>query len=84
MPRKNKKQDDLDTTTTFADMNIEGFKWYDPSKKQKGKLKKVRKKVEKDEYRDMVRGAFAAILPYVFIFLLSVGIVGALLYLWLT
>ncbi len=65
-------------------MNIEGFKWYDPSKKQKGKLKKVRKKVEKDEYRDMVRGAFAAILPYVFIFLLSVGIVGALLYLWLT
>ena len=83
MSRKN-KDDELDTQTTFADMNIEGFKWYDPSKKQKGKLKKVRKKVEKDEYRDMVRGWFAAILPYVFIFLLSVGIVGALLYLWLT
>ena len=47
MSRKN-KDDELDTQTTFADMNIEGFKWYDPSKKQKGKLKKVRKKVEKD------------------------------------
>ena len=43
MSRKN-KDDELDTQTTFADMNIEGFKWYDPSKKQKGKLKKSQKK----------------------------------------
>ena len=76
MPRKNKKQDDLDTTTTFADMNIEGFKWYDPSHK-------VRQKISRREYWRMVRGAFAAFLPWLAIFLIGMGIVIALAYLWL-
>lgn len=80
MAKKDKK-DDLDTTTTFADMNIEGFRWYDPSKK---KGAKPRRKVSRKEYWQMVRGMFAAVLPYFCIFLLSVGIVGLLLYLWLT
>ena len=56
MPRKNKKQDDLDTTTTFADMNIEGFKWYDPSQKKKDDGgNKVRQKISRREYWRMVR-----------------------------
>ena len=33
MSKKQKKQDDLDMETTFADMNVEGFSWYNPNKK---------------------------------------------------
>ncbi len=32
---KKKREDDLDTTTTFADMNVDGFKWYDPAMKKR-------------------------------------------------
>lgn len=81
MAKKEKKKDDLDTETTFADMNVEGFKWYDPSKK-KGGSGKV--KVTRKEYRSMVKGAFAAFLP---VFLCVIGaliVVFCLMYLWLT
>ena len=81
MSRKNKK-DDLDTETTFVNMNVEGFKWYDPTRKANDG-RKVKNKVSKKEYRQMVRGAFAAFMPYFLVFLLSMGIVGTLLYLWL-
>lgn len=85
MPRKNKKKDDLDTTTTFADMNVEGFRWYDPSqKKDDGGEKKVRHKITRREYWRMVRGALAAFLPWLAIFLIAMGIVIALAYLWLS
>ena len=30
---KRKKRDDLDMETTVADMNVEGFSWYDPHRK---------------------------------------------------
>ena len=81
MSRKNDKDDDLDTETTFANMIVEGFRWYDPSRKN-GKRQKT--KVSRKEYRQMVRGAFAAFMPYFMIFLLSIAIVGVLLYLWLS
>lgn len=80
MSRKNKK-DDLDTTTTFADMNVDGFRWYDPSEKEDER--KVRRKVSRKEYWQMVRGAFAAFLPFFAIFLAAMGAVIALAYLWL-
>ena len=31
---KKRKEEDFDTETTFADMNVEGFSWYDPAKKK--------------------------------------------------
>ena len=80
MSRKSDR-DDLDTETTFANMNVEGFRWYDPSRKN-GKREK--RKVDRKEYRQMVRGAFAGILPFFLIFLASVGVVGLLMYLWLS
>ena len=80
MSRKSDR-DDLDTETTFANMNVEGFRWYDPSRKN-GKREK--RKVDRKEYRQMVRGAFAARLPFFLIFLASVGVVGLLMYLWLS
>lgn len=84
MSRKNRK-DDLDTETTFADMNVEGFKWYDPSLKKEGEqdIKKVRRKVSRKEYWQLVRGAFAAMLPFICILMLVMGILIAISYLWL-
>ena len=84
MPKKNKKDDELDTQTTFADMNVEGFKWYDPTRKKHKDEKTVRRKVSRKEYWQMVRGAFAAFMPFFLIFLISMGIVIILAYLWLS
>lgn len=83
MSRRHKK-DDLDTTTTFADMNVEGFRWYDPAAKKDGGENTVNKKVPRKEYWRMVRGAFVAFLPYFAAFLLGLGVIIALLYLWLS
>ena len=84
MSRKNKKDDDLDMQTSFADMNIEGFKWYDPSRKKGDGQKKVKRKVTRKEYWQMVRGAFAAFMPFFAVFLLALGVVIGLAYLWLS
>lgn len=70
----------LDAETTFADMNVEGFGWYDPNRKKK-KAEKV--SVSKKEYRAMVRGAFAAMLPMFLCILSAFAIVFVLAYLWL-
>ncbi len=76
-PQKTKP--DLDTETTFADMNVEGFSWYDPAKKA-GKQKV---KVERKEYWKMVRAAFEAYLPIFGILICVGGIIFAIAYLWL-
>ena len=78
---KRKELEELDTETTFADMNVEGFSWYNPHKK-KNQGQPIGK-VSKKEYWAMVRGAFAAMLP-----MLGCIIVGGLLifliaFLWL-
>ncbi len=75
-----KREEPLDTETTFADMNVEGFSWYDP-KRKKEKSEKV--SVSKKEYRAMVRGAFAAMLPMFLCILSAFAIVFLLAYLWL-
>lgn len=84
MSRKNKRDDDLDTETTFCDMNVEGFRWYDPSKKREKGEKTVRHKISRKEYWQMVRSAFAAFLPFFIFFLLGMGVVVLLIYIWLT
>lgn len=82
MPKKNKK-DDLDTETTFADMNLDSFRWYDPSKKNTGNEKKIRQKVSRREYWQMVRAGFLAVMPIVLVFILAMCGVGVLMYFWL-
>ncbi len=79
MCRRHKREDDLDTDTTFADMNVEGFKWYDPDKKSGRK----RRKVDRKEYWAMVRGAFAAYLPAIVIIILVGLLMYCAAYLWL-
>ncbi len=80
--QKDKKapKEELDTETTFADMNVEGFSWYNP-KKKKGKSEKIN--VSRKEYWAMVRGAFAAMLPMILCLFTAMGIVFLLAYLWL-
>lgn len=84
MSRKNKREDDLDTETTFVDMNVEGFRWYDPVRKKNNGQKSVKRKVTRKEYWSMVRGAFAAYAPLMVIIVLTFGIMVALAYLWLS
>ncbi len=73
-------EEPLDTETTFADMNVEGFSWYNPRKK-KGKDEKI--SVSRKEYWAMVRGAFAAMLPMIICIFSAMGLVFLLAYLWL-
>ena len=57
---KKKREEDFDTETTFADMNVDGFRWYNPNK---SKSKHAPVKVTRKEYWAMVKGAFLAMLP---------------------
>lgn len=83
MPRRNKK-DDLDTETTFVNMNVDGFKWYDPEleKHREEEKRTVKRPVPRREYWKMVRAAFAAALPYVCLFALAMGIMVLIAYIW--
>jgi hypothetical protein len=77
---KERKPDELDTETTFADMNVDGFHWYDPNRK-KGKRNKVQ--LTRKEYWAMVKGAFEAVLPLLGCMILAVSIIILLMTLWL-
>ncbi len=81
MAKKEKKEKpQLDTETTVADMNVEGFSWYDPAKKQG---KKQPPQLTKKEQRALIRGAYKAMLPMIGC-IVAVGIVMFLLVLlWL-
>ena len=80
---KNKLDDDLDTTTSFADMNVDGFRWYDPTMKNKSRGKRDKQKVTRKEYWAMVKGAFLAIGPFILIAVVIFGALIGLAYLWL-
>ena len=79
--RKKDKVDNLDTETTFADMNIEGFRWYDPQLKKTGKRDRI--KVTKKEYWSMVKGAFLAYLPMIAGVVVAFGLMFVIAWLWL-
>ena len=76
-------KDELGTETTFADMNLEGFSWYDPTKKGKSKNKNSMPKITRKEYWSMVKGAFLAYLPFFLVVIASFGIMVLIAYLWL-
>ena len=69
----------LDTETTFADMNVEGFRWYNPNKKNK----KERVQLSRKEYWAMVRGAFAAMTPMFLCIIIAFAAMYLLAYCWL-
>ena len=65
MKKEKRKVEELDTETTFADMNVDGFRWYDPAKKKGKGLDQVQ--VTKKEYRSMIKGALSALVPVLII-----------------
>ena len=79
--KKKKQKADFDTETTFADMNVEGFKWYNPQKKKNPKNSVG--KVTFKEYLAMVVGAFRAYWPTLLMIILGFGAMVGLAYLWL-
>ena len=82
MAKKEKKEkvDTLDMETTIADMNVEGFSWYDPNK---GKRKAQQTQLTKKEQRALMRGAFRAMLPMLICILSGMLLMFLLAYLWL-
>ncbi len=78
--KKRKKAEELDTETTVADMNVEGFSWYNP-KRKKNANQSVH--VTRKEYWAMVKGAFVAMLPVLFCALIAGAFVVLLAYTWL-
>ena len=78
--KKKEKKDELDTETTIADMNVEGFSWYDPKKK---KGQQPVPKLTKEEERALIRGAYRAMLPLIASIAVAGIIVFLLAYMWL-
>ena len=78
---KRKKRDDLDTVTTVADMNVEGFAWYDPRKKS-GKAPAPQ--LTKQEQRALMRGAIRALLPMIACIALGMLLMFLLAMFWLS
>ena len=79
---KNKREDDLDTETTFADMNVEGFRWYDPNLKKSDGTRRHRPKVTGKAYWQLVRAAFAAYLPVFVIVIAAFALMMLIAWLW--
>ena len=80
MANKRRKIDNLDTETTFAEMNVEGFSWYDPNR---GKRKAQQTQLTKKEERALMRGAVRAMLPMIICILSGMLLMFLLAYLWL-
>ena len=78
---KRRKKAELDTQTTVADMNVEGFCWYNPRKKKNANGQSV--KLTRKEYWAMVRGAFLAMLPMLLCILAGMLLMFLLAYMWL-
>ncbi len=77
--KKKKEKLPLDTETTIADMNVEGFSWYDPKRKNR----KQQTQLSKKEYWALVRGAYRAMLPLLLCIIVAFGLVMLIAYLWL-
>ena len=80
MKKNRAEKQELDMETTVADMNVEGFRWYDPSRK-KGKREAV--SLTKKEQRALLWGAVRAMLPMIACILSGMLLIFLLAFLWL-
>lgn len=79
--KKSKKPDNLDTETTFANMNVEGMPWYNPSRKDGRKKEGIR--LTRAEKWAMFKAGFAAIVPFVLGFAGIFLLLFAIMALWI-
>ena len=80
--RKRREAAELDMETTIADMNVDGFSWYDPHR-SKRKSQTRGEQVSRKEYWAMVFGAYRAILPLLICILLVALLMFFIGYAWL-
>ncbi len=83
MKKKRNKPEDYDDGRTIANMNVEGMPWYEPEEVRKNRESLKAEKPTRKEKRAMIRGAFAATLPFLFAILISVSIAFLVVWLWL-
>lgn len=82
MKDRKKKQDELDTETTFANMNVEGFRWYRPEgKPSEGAREEFT--LSRAEKRALLWGAVKAALPLLGGVVVIMAVLMGLAYLWL-
>lgn len=79
---KNKKIDEKDDGQTVADMNVEGFSWYQSKKTMKHNKEMADLNLGPKERRAVIKGAFMAYLPTFLIILGSFLIAYLLFTLW--
>lgn len=82
MAKNKREKDELDTETTIADMNIEGFKWYNPSKKKESSSSEPIKLTRKERIAVII-GAYRALFPFIAIIVLVFILVFSIAYVWL-
>ena len=83
--REKKQEIELDMETTIADMNVEGFSWYNPAKKadeKSGKQEKIY--LTKKEKRAIRKAAWQAMIPIFFIIAIAFALVYFLARIWLS
>lgn len=83
MKDQKKKRDELDTETTFANMNVDGFRWYRPAGKSSGKPREELPPLSRAEKRAMLWGAVKAALPILLGMVAVMASLVGLAYLWL-
>lgn len=79
--KKRRENTELDTETTIADMNIEGFSWYDPSRKKNPDAEPVR--LTGRERRAMIRAALITLIPFILCVVAAFALVYFIAYAWL-
>lgn len=83
MEESKKEKSELDTETTIADMNIEGFKWYNPSRKKEKSSGQAPVKLTRKERIAVMKGALSALLPLIGIIGFVFAFIFVIAYLWL-
>ena len=78
--KQRKEKPVLDTENTFADMNVEGIRGYDPNR---SKRKNNQVKLSKKEYWAVVLGAYRGMLPMILCMLAGFALMFLLAYIWL-
>lgn len=79
-PKNNRNEKaPLDTETTIADMNVEGFRWYRPKGQDRSSVPELTGR----ERRAMVFGALRALLPGILGVIAVMVALFCLAYLWL-
>ena len=76
MKKKNKKEY-YDDGHTIYNMDVEGFKWHDK------KVKQANSSADKKDRWALIKSAYKAFLPKLFIIILDITLAIVLIYFWL-